>query len=413
MKSLALLHEMQRYKQLNIGYKKNTCATISFTGYLLSMNKTKQVGLLFLISTCLLVRAYGQTPAPAAGGDTKKSVYTDEDMVKEFQGFGASPTQAQLDRLSNNLKANGIDFDWTGQEVLKLEQDPNTPITSAQANSLQKVLSQAGFVQNPSSNSTWNVLIWAGATLENPYSITNGTLKPNNSTTTGFIQLELTHRYVVSGAADTKDELYWSFPVQERRHDGEGTYCWFIPVLQLFPDLDFRVGYLFNGSSSPSNLTVSTIAGGSDVWSDNTVGFPFWRWSDKGHNWKQQATLELGGGFVTDKQFLAIHPNDFIGVGYQFHNTDWTWQTRFGMGGADIPRLLTGNNVATNSTGLPLFSLRQAPAWGTIITYNLSTAVKLQLGANAYFLPHQATWNLSAGISVDPAVAFKSLNPSK
>jgi hypothetical protein len=115
---------------------------------------------------------------------------------------------------------------------------------------------------------------------------------------------------------------------------------------------------------------------------------------------------------VTDKQFLDIHPNYFVGLGYQFHSKDWTWQTRFGLGAADVPRLRGGNNVVTNSMGLPLFELNQAPSWGTQITYNLGAGVKVQVGANAYF-DERAVWNLSAGLSIEPVSLFSSFASKK
>ncbi len=257
------------------------------------------------------------------------------------------------------------------------------------------------------SNTMWSVLLWSGAKLQNPYSITNGAIKPNNTKTDGFLDLELIHRYVLSGDTSGEDNLFFSFSGIHSRSHGGGEWDWFFPG-QLFPDLEFRVGYVFGGPSTPTNLTVSTITGGSDFYSDNSIGLPFWRWSKEG-SWNQQATIELGGGFVTDKQFLAIHPNYFLGLGYQFSNKDWMWQTRFGLGAADVPHLTTGSTVSTNSIGLPLFDLKQAPSWGTVITYKLSPSVNLQLGANAYF-DTRSTWNLSAGVSIDPAVALKGLS---
>lgn len=260
------------------------------------------------------------------------------------------------------------------------------------------------------TNSMWSVWIWSGAKLQNPYSITNGVIKPNNTRTDGFVDLELVHRYVLSSDSYGNDNLFYKWFNVERKF-GDGTWDFFAPG-QVFPDLDFRVGYVFAGSSTPTNLTVSTIAGGSDFYSDNSMGMPFWRWSHPG-SWDQQATIELGGGFVTDKNFLDIHPNYFVGLGYQFHNKDWFWQNRFGLGAADVPRLRGGANlVSTNTLGLALFDLKQAPSWGTQITYSLSAAIKVQVGANAYF-DKRAAWNLSAGLSVEPVSLFSSFVSKK
>lgn len=292
---------------------------------------------------------------------------------------------------SPNDAAKAADASAKDQEVAKAQQKQ----TDAEAK-VPKLDSPV-----PPTNSMWTVSIWTGAKLENPYSITNGMLKPNNSKTAAFIDLELTHRYVLSGNTSGEDnEYFWGKP----RRYGDGKWDWFIPG-QVFPDLNFRMGYVFNNSSTtPTNLTVSTIAGGSDLYSDNSIGVPFWRWSQPDLN--QQATIELGGGFTTDKEFLAIHPNYFVGLGYQFHNKDWLWQTRFGLGAADVPRITSGSTVATDSRGLPQFDFKATPTWGTTITYSLNPTVKLQLGANAFF-EKQATWNLSAGVSIDPAAAFK------
>jgi hypothetical protein len=277
------------------------------------------------------------------------------------------------------------------------------------SNAIQSVSEASAKVANLGSNSApsfWNVSLWSGAKLENPYSITNGTLKPNNTATVGFVDLEMYHRFVLS--TDPTDTSYVMWGPQPHLSDS-GTWASAWPF-QWFPDIDFHFGYVFTSSSStPSNLTAATISGGSDIYSDNTIGWPFWRWTRSDAGFTNQATLDMGGGFTTDKQFLAVHPNAFGGVGFQSHLSSWTWLTRFGVGVVDTPKLQSSTTVATDSEGLPIFDLKVAPAWSTTVMYNLNSAWQFQLGANVYFLPQQAAWNISVGLSVDPSVVFKSL----
>ncbi len=188
----------------------------------------------------------------------------------------------------------------------------------------------------------------------------------------------------------------------------DGRFDFFCPT-QLFPDIDLKIGYLFGGSSSSTNnVSISTIAGGSDIYADGSVGLPFWRWSPAS-GWNQQLTVEAGGGFASDKQFLALHPNYFVGIGYQVHQRDWTWFTRLGIGGSDVPRRKDGTaTIVTQPDGMPYFDMETSVAWGAQILYRLNDVVSVQFGMNAYF-HDRPDWNVSLGLLIDPQKAFKTL----
>src|SRR5947209_4315515 len=47
--------------------------------------------------------------------------YSDAQVLQKYRSLGADPTKAQLDQVANDLKASGIDFKWTADEVIKLE----------------------------------------------------------------------------------------------------------------------------------------------------------------------------------------------------------------------------------------------------------------------------------------------------
>lgn len=258
--------------------------------------------------------------------------------------------------------------------------------------------------ESGAADSGWIVNVWTGARLRNPYSITNSVLKPNNSTTSPFLELQLLRRAVfIQG--ENEDPVFWGS--RQRTKGDDGRFDFFCPT-QLFPDIDLKIGYLFGGSSSSTNnVSISTIAGGSDIYADGSVGLPFWRWSPAS-GWNQQLTVEAAGGFASDKQFLALHPNYFVGIGYQVHQRDWTWFTRLGIGGSDVPRRKDGTaTIVTQPDGMPYFDMETSVAWGAQILYRLNDVVSVQFGMNAYF-HDRPDWNVSLGLLIDPQKAFKS-----
>ena len=257
--------------------------------------------------------------------------------------------------------------------------------------------------ENEAANSGWIINLWSGARLRNPYTITDSVLKPNNTKTDPFIEIQLLHRNVfIQG--EYEDPIFYG---RSARKWGKSNNMDFFLPGQVFPDLDLKIGYMFGGSSATNNVNISTIAGGSDIYSEGTVGIPFWRWSPA-TGWNQQLTVEGGGGFASDKQFMALHPNYFVGIGYQVHQKDWTWFTRFGYGGSDVPRRKDGTaTILTQPDGMPYFDLESSPAWGAQILYRLNDVVSLQFGMNAYF-HNRPDWNVSLGVLIDPQEAFKS-----
>jgi hypothetical protein len=265
------------------------------------------------------------------------------------------------------------------------------------------------------NNGLWNVSLISGARLQNPYSIENGLLKPNNSTTDGFIELSFNHLFVNTYKAKKNEFKYQTDERNKPRSTSESKEYrgqWHQPFRHI-PDLDFRVGYVFGGQSTPNEITQSTLVGGSDIYGESSIGLPFWRHTDLDSSgdsptWFQQATLEFSGGFVTDKKALDIHPNYFVGVGHQLSDGAWTWTSRLGLGGIDIPEITTGNTVVVGGDGLPEYANKAALTSGTRIFYKLSEGTSIQLAANVYF-GDRPTWNLSAGVSLNPGKIFEAL----
>lgn len=313
--------------------------------------------------------------------------------------------EAVEDMKLANAAATAAAADPSNTEKAKEAKKTSTKATASgeAATEAQSAASRVD-AESGAADSGWIVNVWTGARLRNPYSITNSVLKPNNSTTSPFLELQLLRRAVfIQG--ENEDPVFWGS--RQRTMGDDGRFDFFCPT-QLFPDIDLKIGYLFGGSSSSTNnVSISTIAGGSDIYADGSVGLPFWRWSPAS-GWNQQLTVEAGGGFASDKQFLALHPNYFVGIGYQVHQRDWTWFTRLGIGGSDVPRRKDGTaTIVTQPDGMPYFDMETSVAWGAQILYRLNDVVSVQFGMNAYF-HDRPDWNVSLGLLIDPQKAFKS-----
>jgi hypothetical protein len=253
--------------------------------------------------------------------------------------------------------------------------------------------------------------------LDNPYTISIvdgiGKLQPSSSSSDGYIELGLNSRYVTRGGT-SDDVLFWG---KVTSPNGKAHFFW---PGDRFPDIDARVGYTFRGSSSPTNFNVSTVVGGSDVYGDTSVGFPFGQVCGTEYSWKGQLSIELAGGFATDKQRLDIHPNFFAGLGAQASftatglgstNYQGYWFGRAGMALIDEPSLFPGTNtVRLNGLQNPQFDLKWVPAVGTTVVYPLSSWLSLQAGFNAYFTQNPPSiWNLNLGVTLNLDKVFGSL----
>lgn len=277
----------------------------------------------------------------------------------------------------------------------------------------------------PKANATgspWQISLWTGARIDSPYSIVVsngvGTLKPSRSSSDGYIEIELNSRYVTrNGTAD--DILIW--PWAKHTIPGNGPN-WMIPGDRM-PDIDARMGYVFRNSSAPGSFDTSTVVGGSDLYGNTSVGFPFAQICGTNYSWKGQLSLEAAGGFATDKEHLNIHPNFFAGVGAQasftaigFGSTNYQgfWYGRAGEALVDEPALFPGTNtVHLNGLGEPEFDLHWVPSIGTVIIYPLNSWLSLQAGADAYFTSRPPSlWTLSIGVTLNVDKVFGALGKS-
>jgi hypothetical protein len=262
--------------------------------------------------------------------------------------------------------------------------------------------------------------ILTGVKLQNPYSINydaasaSATLKNNNSQTDGFIEINMASRYIFkTGMYD--DTHYankgnggtWRYLGQKK---GESAH------VKWAPEFDLRIGYTYAGKSErPTNLNISTITGGSDFYVDSALGVPLIRYFNDDRTFRFQTGVETGAGFLTDKKFDHVHATAFGGLGVQFaklrnspeepQTGDFYTALRFGYGMFDQPKM-NGGKVALDPTVAapefsPLYERTWAPTTGVLAMFRISDAFFLQLSGNVYF-KNRASWNLSAGISVDP-----------
>lgn len=244
--------------------------------------------------------------------------------------------------------------------------------------------------------------ISAGAKFVSPYTIhvdgTNGTLEKSGDSTSAFIEFTLLDRYVLR--PDSEEEVHGSFlgakPISPFSH---------------LPDVESHIGFSFANSSGPSTYTATTIAGGGDFYSDASLGLPFARWSNGAH--RQQVTFELAGGVITEKSFMAVHPNAFAGLGYQAAFRPWylpgtnhlsaLLTGRVGVGWIDVPSDIS--KASTNITvavsgGLPLFELKPYPTLGVSFLLPISDSIYLTVGGNAYMKDDPAPWNITVGATM-------------
>jgi hypothetical protein len=259
-----------------------------------------------------------------------------------------------------------------------------------------------------------NIELFTGAKLQNPYSIEidpttkAGTLNPSESKPVAFVELNVFARHIFrTGVYDetfTPEEKKTNSVSWERLFQNE----------YFLPEFDFRVGYAFSGDK-PQKFEAATIAGGSDIYLEGGIGQPLLRVSNH-HDWKGQISAEFAGGFTTDDAFNKVHPNLFFGAGFQMAYTPAGTTNvglgntyvlfRTGYGSFDQPKLTSGRDVAMDDFDLPEFEREWAPTFGATMVFKMSRSLSFQLTSNVYFAD-RANWNISAGLSLDPAKFFK------
>jgi hypothetical protein len=387
-----------------------------------------------------------------------QSPYSLDEVANMLKAEGAGAIRR--DDVRALLRKNGVDFRLTVANVLALQRSglsdsdlalieeltqsgasTSNPVTSQPTDgglSVANADENGPGVSGPDGNtsngnggatpadkgkSMWPyVSLWGGAKLENPYSITvdrtnhTAILQSDDSTTDGYLELRLRYRFVDRIAAYADEPKIYT--VKGRSQDvtpksgffGQWDYY---PL----PDIDTSIGYVFRDSSSPTNFNSSTIVGGSDLYVSGSLGFPYWRYigTSGGGMRAIQATLEVSGGFVTDRNILLLHPHIFAGGGFQFlyfrgNQNDplpGFWTGRIGYARVDEPRLIGDKNVALNGRDEPLFDAEWVPSLGFDVSFPISKTLSAQFGGNAFFTDSPSSWNLNLGLLVNVDKLFQ------
>jgi hypothetical protein len=245
--------------------------------------------------------------------------------------------------------------------------------------------------------------LWTGSKLLNPYTIDTSTrqLGARGSTADAYIEVDLNSSFVTRSGkyalVDTPDVFDKFYLVR------------FWEKLPM-PDISGSFGYIFANGNSMSNVTASTVVGNSDIYGAGAVGLPLFRECSSDYRWKQQAALEISGGFATDKSFDVVHPSVFLGGGYQLKCPNFIgstnsllWFGRAGVARIDRPQF-SGNNVVINNVGgllVPQFDQKWVPAMGTTIVLPITSSLSIQAGGDAYFSSAPANWDITLGVTLD------------
>jgi hypothetical protein len=256
------------------------------------------------------------------------------------------------------------------------------------------------------------VFLSSGATFQNPYVVnvskdkTTATLDNAGNSTAGFLEFTYLNRYVLRPAAEK--ETTWNIT--------QG--LWLPNGLMRLPDVEFHAGFNFaNGMGSASNTSYSAaaIAGGGDFYSDASFGLPLYRYNAEQGLQRHQVSLEASGGVTTEKSFEAVHPQAFVGIGYEASfkalglqastNACGYFMGRVGAGWVDSPRILSttsSNTQVVVSGGLPKFDFDAAPvaSVGASLLYPLTENVYLAVNGSVYLKDNPSPWNVSVGASI-------------
>lgn len=268
------------------------------------------------------------------------------------------------------------------------------------------------------TNDTWGMIfLWGGARYENPYTISNtttnkkttGTLTPGNKSTDGFLSLEGDLRYIFRTGI-YEDEYLLDNP---ERHSQNAAQVFYPGA--VVPDVDFSLGYVFSGTSAPSNYSASTIAGSGDYSLNTTIGVPVIRYKPASfldtNTIKMQITApEIVAGAQTDKDFLKIYPNVSINAGFQLAapSQNFYWEGQAGYGWIDVPEIAYGSVVSEDSANYPKFQFSGCFSMGSRFVYRVTSSISVEMGGNVYFA-RLGSWNLFAAASIDPTKFFSAL----
>ncbi len=272
------------------------------------------------------------------------------------------------------------------------------------------------------------LFVSSGAEFLNPYKVLvnnstkTGVMTNTGSSTAGFLEFKFIGRYAFKGPQAEEGNML-------RPHEDKfplGGH-WVNP-LATKPDVEFTVGFIFgnstSGSGTNSQYSASTLAGAEDFYTEGSMGLPVIRDYDTNTMTRQQVSLELGIGVVTEKNFLELHPNYFVGLGYQrsfnriggsTNSAQGIFRSRLGAGWLQWPET-TGNNlgVRVDGNGLPMFKTEPALSICASLAYPITDAIYMFVDVNTYFRgePPDA-WNVRVGASVALEKVFGALIGTK
>lgn len=273
------------------------------------------------------------------------------------------------------------------------------------------------------------LFFWTGVKLLSPYTI-NGInansnprqLQANNSQADPFIEVDFDESYVMQ---DGVGERRWSCaPDSDWYTKDDSKVHWALPWYDVF-DVSGSFGYVFGPSNSTNSYSASTIVSAGDIYGRASLGFPLLRYCNSDASWKEQLSLNVQGGFTTDKQFDSVHPNFSLGFGYQGRfpnfvgatNLPIFWLNNLGPAWIDQPELNGTNVVFTtgNTGGLsePDFRLKFVPfCWQSKIIIPVTKSVNIQCGGDVYIGSKPANWDITLGASLDLEKLLSSITGS-
>ncbi|HTI70506.1 MAG TPA: hypothetical protein VMF06_11105 [Candidatus Limnocylindria bacterium] len=326
-------------------------------------------------------------------------------------GVGTTTSQTEQPVGNGKVTKPGTQVTHTEETETKTETTTGDDKTKTTSTKTEKDTKTTELPTLNSSTLFHSVAIAAGSYFLSPYSIsldsatapTKATLDNSGSTTSPFIEFAFLNRCVLNPEA-TNFNIF----------DGDD----FAKLPQSI-DIESHVGFTFRGSTQSTNFSASTIAGGGDFYGDFTFAAPLFRRlsGDVVH----QVTLEASGGVVTEKTFIAAHPNAFAGLGYEVKvpafnsKSSALFEGRIGYGWLDIPDFLDSTRSTVRLNGsLPQFDLEGSPTMGTFLAYPIGK-IFLTVSAQVYFRENPAPWSIRVGtiVPIEALTGLFSLPGSK
>lgn len=272
----------------------------------------------------------------------------------------------------------------------------------------------------PPLTNNWIAFFSSGAEFLNPYFINvpsggkYGTLTNAGSSTVGYLQFDLTRRWVFAPyhVPNNNTDLD-RFPILGWFGSSQARQDW--DWEDLSPDFQYDLGFHFaNGASSTNKSYSAQTLSGSDLFSEIGVGFPLWR-----NDWENDdgvaVQLALAGslGVATDESFEKVHVNEFLGgtldvaltpslCSIGSTNNSGFAEFRVGYGHLDFPSLTgTANQVNLDGNGYPIFEQEWVPELDASVLIPLGTYLYLNVQASAWPTersPNQ--WHVRVGATV-------------